>query len=133
MANLYQLPDISGIDWDKWNEESQYDPHAVWCMELVEAMATKGYHIVFLTGRSDFPKSRDITEKWLQSHVDANIKWTLIMRPAGDQAEDAEAKYRIYWDTIEPHFDILFAVDDKLSNIAMWRTLGIPALHCADY
>jgi len=133
MATLYQMPDHSGIDWDKWNEEARFDPHAEWCLELVEAMAERGYYVLFVTGRSAFPVSQKITEDWLAAHVPPSVQWKLIMRPANDLQDDSAIKSQIFWTQIAPFYDVLFAVDDKESNCDMWRLLGITALHCADY
>lgn len=89
-------------------------------------MRASGTHIIFLTGRPD--SYRNQTEEWLEKH-DAKNPY-LLMRKEGDWREDTVIKHEIYQKNIEPHYNILFAVDDKKSVIDMWRAIGLTALHC---
>ena len=133
MVELYKKTDLSGIDWDRWNEESRHDGYTEWCMNIVKAMSAQGYYILFLTGRSDSPFSKLITKEWLKKHIPEGIKYSLIMRPADDERDDHIAKKEILSDDILSNYDVLFAIDDKESNCDMFRSLGITALLCTKY
>lgn len=133
LAVLYSQTDYSKIDWDKWNEESRFDPHAIWCLELVSAMSKHGYHILFVTGRSGTPITEAITREWLSHHVPGHIDWSIIFRPPNDHRNDNDIKYDLYLNQIEPIYEVLFAVDDRKINAEMWRSLGITALQCAEF
>ena len=55
------------------------------------------------------------------------------MRDAEDRRPDYVIKEEIYNRDIAPNYRVSFAVDDKHAVVGMWRKLGVPALHCADY
>lgn len=123
------------IAWDSWIEATRYSHANHWCMEICKKFYDDGYKLLFLTARTNNPLNRDITEQWLTNNLlQNNIKdWELIMRDENDTRMDSEAKLSKYLSEIAPHYNVLFAIDDKKSNIDLWRHLGIAALHCADY
>ena len=54
----------------------------------------------------------------------------LYMRPAKDVRGDNEVKKEIFQNSIKDKFDILFVVDDRLSVVKMWRSIGLVCLQC---
>lgn len=134
---LLYLPMPEGVDpithWEPFFEESLFDLPNGWCMEILNAMAKKDFKIVFLTGRSATDRTVVSTKKWLDLNVDNSIKYELFMRPVGDERKDHLVKEEIVTTKIIPDYDILFAVDDKRSNVDMFEALGIKCLHCANY
>jgi hypothetical protein len=66
-------------------------------------------------------------------HVPPTVDWSLIFRPANDFRPDNEIKHDLFYNQIEPIYDVLFAVDDRKCNVEMWRSLGITALQCAEF
>jgi hypothetical protein len=123
----YFLPDP---DWD--NVDSSTLPVNEWCKTLVESIHDKGVHIIFLTGRKNTIEA--MTRIWLDTNLSGIVDdYDLIMRPKEETRSDTEYKMDVFIRDILPVYDILFAIDDKRSVIDMWRNLGIPALHCADF
>jgi len=123
------------IAWDSWIEATRYSSANDWCMEICKKFYDDGYKLLFLTARTNNSLNRDITEQWLTNNLlQNNIKdWELVMRDENDTRMDSEAKLSKYLSEIAPRYNVLFAIDDKKSNIDLWRHLGIAALHCADY
>ena len=92
-------------------------------LEMVSAFAsTMGAEIICVSGRED--KCREYTEDWLLSyHVD-NIE--LHMRKAGDDRCDTIVKEEIFWEHIEPYYNVIAAFDDRPRVIRKWKDIGIP-------
>lgn len=139
VANQHRPPalyanDNGVIDWDAWTAGCVDDPVAEWCLDLVNAMSHAGYHILFLTRRGERPDCREITEHWLNGHLSPDVDYTLIMGPwIDDGRPDSVVKLEKYYNEIAPYYSVAFAVDDKKENVQLFRSLGIPGLHCADY
>ena len=121
------------VDWEAWAESTAYSPRHEWCSEIVHAFAERGYKIIFLTARSGTERHREITEKWLANHGFGHLQHELIMREEGDRRPDVVIKEEIYREKIMPYYHVEFALDDKGTICNMWRNVGVPALHCADY
>ncbi len=128
-AHRQHLYDKQHKDWKLINEESKYDTVNNWCLEIVNLFSLNGYKIIFLTGRS--AHSWDVTEDWLNRNVGPGVDWKLMMRPKSDKREDSTVKAEIFARDIAPFFDVLFAVDDRLPVVNMWRDIGVPCLDCA--
>ncbi len=131
------LPMPEGADpikhWEPFFEESLFDLPNDWCMEILSAMSSKEYRVIFLTGRSATDRTIASTQKWLDINVHKSVKYDLFMRPVNDERRDNEVKEEIISSSIIPYYDVLFAIDDKRSNVDMFEKLGIKCLHCADY
>lgn len=82
------------------------------------------HEIVFVSGREDSCKSDTI--QWLESHKIPFDK--LIMRKTGDMRNDAIIKEEIYWDDIEPNYNVVCVFDDRDRVVQMWRNLGLKCL-----
>lgn len=115
-------------DWDEINAMCKYDKPNLWCKELVRSMSEAGYQIIFLTARNS--KARDITESWLNDNLDSLHNSVLMMRPENDFRADYIIKEMIYRKEIEPHYEVLFCVEDKQSVTDMWRKIGVVCLQC---
>lgn len=114
-------------DWHQFNQLLVHDELNHWCFELIEAMRTAGYKIIFITGRGE--GNRDLTEAWLKKHqVDFDL---LYMRGILDQREDADVKEDIYNENVKDKFEVLFVVDDRKSVVDRWRELNLICLQCA--
>jgi hypothetical protein len=55
------------------------------------------------------------------------------MRGATDRRPDTEIKREIYRKQIQPHYDVVLAIDDRKRVVKMWREEGILALRCSDW
>lgn len=119
-------------DWDAFFNEAYRDPPVEWCQDLVRAMQAIGYINLFVTGRAE----REISAEWICRHAQMtrrSVDEVLFTRDKGDFRKDHEIKEEIYRKLIEPHYRVVFAVDDKRSIVDLWRRLGVPALHCSDW
>lgn len=136
-ANLQQRKDNLTNPQKRWDEFFQktmeYDLPNLWCIEMVNAFNKQGYKILFLTGRMATETTATQTKRWLNMYVSPDVDYSLIMRPEKDYRKNEDVKLDIMLHTIMPMYDVLLAVDDKQNNIDMFRNLGIPALHCAEF
>jgi FMN phosphatase YigB (HAD superfamily) len=113
-------------DWKSFNDGMVNDDLNVWCAKLIEAMNGNGFKTIFVTGRDE--NYRTHTEDWLSKH---QINYHhLHMRPVMDYRGDDEIKKEIYDNDIKDKFDVLFVVDDRLSVVKMWRSIGLVCLQC---
>jgi len=127
-----QYTDVGGsVDWKAWMNSNQYAPVNEWCREIVNAAIAMGTQIIFLTARTGDAQGWEVTDMWLKNNGFTNYK--LFMRKEGDYRPDYAIKQEIYNTEIMAYYDVQFAIDDKKRIIDMWRSLDIPALHCADY
>lgn len=92
---------------------------------LVAGLSVLGaVSIVALSGRD--AAYREVTEKWWREcglHFDA-----FYMRPEGDTRMDAIVKYELFKERVEPHYNVLAAIDDRPQVIRMWRTIGLDVI-----
>ncbi|MDD4975138.1 MAG: HAD family acid phosphatase [Bacteriovorax sp.] len=117
----------SNKDWKSFNELMVDDELNHWCFELMEAMGSRGYKIIFVTGRGE--PWRAATESWLKKHM---VKYEhLYMRGVLDYREDSDVKEEIYLNKIEQNYQVLFVIDDRKSVVDRWRKLELICLQCA--
>lgn len=92
-------------------------------MELVEAYAAStGSEIIVVSGRKDCCK--EYTKEWLEHY---NIEYTsLHMRKDGDDRCDTIIKEEIFWEHIEPYYNVVAAFDDRPRMIRKLKDIGIP-------
>ena len=119
-------------DWKAFYAALVDDPPNQWCRELLIRFRSDRfshfYEIILVSGRSD--DYREVTEAWLDKHKLSYDR--LLMRKFGDFRADYIVKEEIYKAEIEPHCDVLFAVDDRKQVVDMWRRNGIVCLQCAE-
>lgn len=117
---------LSVKNWKEFNDRMIHDPLNVWCYELIAAMKSRGYKIIFVTGRGE--DYRGHTEDWLKRHhVDYDL---LYMRKVNDFREDDDVKEEIYRQKIESLYQVLFVVDDRKSVVKRWREMDLICLQC---
>lgn len=97
-----------------------------WCLELIKAMYNSEYKIIFVTGRNY--STRIATENTILSLYSHHA--ALFMRKDSDYREDSVIKKKIYYEHIEPYYDVIFCVDDRKCVTEMWRSLGLICLQC---
>lgn len=118
-------------EWDAFNMKSKDAPANRWCLEIIKSMG-ENVEIIFLTARHGSAPIYAMTAQWLYTHLPYK-QHKLFMRDKKDSRPDYIFKEDIYLKMIEPHYDVIFAVDDKRVICDMWRKLGVTALHCEDY
>ena len=114
-------------DWKSFFSGILNDELNLWCRELMDAMRSKGYDILIVTGRPADHKENSIA--WMKRH---RVRFNeYYCRDAQDFRPDSDVKREIYHNEIEPHYDILFVVDDRFKVVQTWRELGLTCLDCA--
>lgn len=113
-------------------------------VEVVRALWRDGYHIVFVSGRSE--GCRDATLAWLYKylpvialHVEGHqrpqgrmVKSALHMRAVGDVRRDSVVKAELFDQHIREHYDVIAVLDDRRQVVEMWRALGLAVFQVAD-
>lgn len=139
-ARVDELPDAIICDLDGTlallNGRNPYD--ASLCEEdlvnnpiadIVNRYYSSGdYTVILVSGRSE--EHRPQTERWLTQQA---IQYDfLYMRASGDNRKDSLVKHEIYQQHIEGQYNINFVLDDRMSVVALWRSLGLTVLQVAD-
>ena len=78
--------------------------------------------IIFMSGRPD--SCREDTIKWLQTYFD-DVEY-LYMRTTGDFRSDRIIKEELFWEYLEPNWNIVAAFDDRPRVVRLQKDLGIP-------
>jgi len=101
--------------------------------DIIDSFLVRGFHIVFVSGRSD--KYRQQTEKWLQDklHIMPQVKtnafacgYHLYMRKDGDQRRDSIVKREIFDNHIRGKFNVTMVIDDRFQVChETWAALGL--------
>ena len=109
-------------DWEGFFGASGRDV-PVWSMlGLVSLYWRAGRGVVLITGRPE--RYRVVTEDWL---VRYRVRWSeLLMRGDGDRRPDHVVKRDMVRGM--DRGKVLFALDDRVGNVRMYREMGIDAL-----
>ena len=116
-------------DWPSFYKHLVHDEPNSWCVDLVRRMADDETVVIYMSGRPAV--YRTLTEDWLSKH-DCDYHAELIMRGIGDYRKDCIVKEELYRKHVEPHYDVLFCVDDRRQVVDMWRSIGLTCLQCAE-
>jgi hypothetical protein len=85
------------------------------------------YEVLITSGREE--KYQQVTSEWL---VRNGVSFSrLIMRPTGDNRQDAIVKKELYEKHIKDKYNILFVLDDRNRVVDMWREQGLKCLQVA--
>lgn len=116
-------------DWKSFSRDENIiqDKLNLWCATIINKFKDS-HKILLVTGRME--SSRKITIEWLNKF---DIKYDLLLtRKDNDFRKDSVIKEELYKNFIEPHFDVLFCLDDRKQVVDTWRSLGLICLQCAD-
>ena len=113
-------------DWKGFHSEEKLkiDAPILDTIKVINQLAAHN-RILFVTGR---PVSRYLaTERWLREHL--NFEWiedaVLLMRLERDHRPDYDMKRTLYYEMIEPNYDILCVFEDRDQVVNMWREEGL--------
>lgn len=98
-------------------------------IDVVRAMATAGYGVVFLSGRT--AGCRAATETWLRTHVLPDFDG-LFMRHVGDFRKDSIVKAELFDAHVRDSYDVTCVLDDRKQVVDMWRAMGLTVLQVAE-
>lgn len=82
------------------------------------------FDIICLSGRED--SCYHATKDWLEENGILHQK--LLMRKTGDSRKDSIIKEEIFWNDIEPNYNVIAVLDDRDQVVKMWRSLGLKCL-----
>lgn len=89
----------------------------------------KTHNLVFLSGRDSI--CRQETIDWIAEHFNLPKDGVEIyMRAEGDMRKDTVIKEELFWEHIEPTYNVIGAFDDRPVIVRLWHTLGIPNVIC---
>lgn len=94
--------------------------------DVIDMADKDGVYILILSGREGSTENADATMQWLAKHgvgYDA-----LIMRKEGDKRRDDIIKMELFNEHVRDHYNVLFAVDDRLRVVDAYRARGISVL-----
>lgn len=106
----------SPFDYDKASEDT-FDPR----MKSLLNGLSQCYKIIFFSGRSE--DSRNVTQKWLEDNGFGEHQ--LYMRKPNDFRSDDIVKKEMYFEYIQPKYNVACVFDDRDKVVKMWRDLGI--------
>ena len=69
-----------------------------------------------------------LSEEWLAKN---NIHYDQLILSSYPHLSDPEYKLKMYKELIEPFYEVIFAVDDRDTVVAMWRENGITCFDIA--
>lgn len=120
--------DRNPYDTSRYHEDQPNTP----VIEAVRRERDAGLEIVFCSGRS--AAFFDITAKWILDNVfpERETGFSLHMRKVGDVRNDAIVKNELFDEHIRDRYDVRRIYDDRDRVVAMWRSLGLTVLQCAD-
>ena len=121
-GTLAVLGGRSPYDWDRVGEDAPNVP----VITVVRSLAADS-RIAFVTGRDE--ACRSDTEHWIRLHV--GIPGNLYMRASGDARPDFVVKEELFHRCISDKFDVWLVLDDRVSSVAMWRSLGLTCFQVA--
>lgn len=114
-------------------------------VSCVLAMAWKGYHIIFMSGREakdELPTRRFIEqhcqeEKSWSCHVSvedgklAPVDYDLFMRATGDTRKDNIVKRELFDAHVRDKWNVVFTLDDRDQVVKLWRDMGLTCMQVA--
>lgn len=117
-GTLAHMTNRGPFDWHKVGNDQLNIVVAGIVNAIVDSQEVK---ILLMSGRDE--SCREETKEWLDYH---NILYNeLHMRKEGDFRKDNIIKEELYRSRIEPVYNVLFVIDDRLQVLDMWNKLGI--------
>ncbi|QIG58280.1 polynucleotide kinase [Gordonia phage Skog] len=117
------VPEGVEKDFDSFHRESVHCPPHQQTLDYIRNAIEDGHDIIFVSARKE--KWRTPTELFIGKHM-TGLQWFgPFMRANSDARKDIEVKRDIHAH-LSTWWDIVGAIDDNPSIIALWEDLGIP-------
>lgn len=134
VAHTAPSEDRSDRAWGAYNASLPFDAPVPTVAGLFRSVRP-GVARIITSGRAegDWPgdrRRRFQMNDWLHKHE--LVPDVLLMRSGGDKRRDSIVKTEMYEEHIEPHYDVIFVVDDRPQVVEAWGELGLPVLHVHD-
>lgn len=110
----------SPYDWMKVDQDDLH-PHVAGIVRMYEATDNT---IILLSGRDEI--CSELTVDWLERNEVPFNK--LYMRPKGSMEKDTIVKRKMFEDFIRGKYYVDFVLDDRMSVLRMWKSLGLNVL-----
>ncbi len=124
-----KIHDRSPFDWSNVGRDLPNTP----VLNVVRAMRTAGYAVVFLSGRDS--AARTETVSWLHQHLgwSEGPDYALFMRARNDMRKDSIIKRELFDAHIRGRYFVELVLDDRDQVVSLWRRdLGLTCLQ-VDY
>lgn len=95
--------------------------------EILRALKSQGYGIIFLSGRQD--SCRETTQLWLENYGLWFEGTEMFMRAAKDQRPDYIIKEELLREQIAPKYNLIGMFDDRLQVTREYYRLGVFTLN----
>jgi predicted kinase len=112
------------FDYTKCNGDLPNKP----VIEVVRAMSSCGYSIIYMSGRED--SCMEMTRQWLRDN-NCPSPTGLFMRKSGDYRKDALVKGELLEQHVRGRFNVLFCLDDRQQVVDFYRSLGLTVFQVA--
>lgn len=124
-----KIHDRSPFDWSNVGRDKPNTP----VLNVVQAMRSAGYAVVFLSGRDS--AARTETVRWLDKHLGwaEGPDYVLFMRARNDMRKDSIIKRELFDAHIRGRYFVELVLDDRDQVVSLWRRgLGLTCLQ-VDY
>ena len=131
-AAIFDIDGTVALRGDRdWYDESKVhtDRPNVAVVDAVRHYSFLGYKIIFCSGRKDDCYGR--TYEWLKKNVTTFFE-SLVMRPSGDNRQDAVVKDELFEKYIAPNYNVKVVFDDRNQVVEMWRAKGLTCFQVAE-
>jgi hypothetical protein len=126
----YVMPPFDMMKWFNRNRNPEVNPFgkAMWVSAVISGLIP-----LFVTGRSDIEDVWENTEDWLKNNGLWMPQSVLCLREKGDgDVPDAVVKEKLWRNRLMDDYDVVAAIDDKLSIVKMWTNVGIQGILIAN-
>jgi hypothetical protein len=132
-GTLAQMVTRGPYDTTRYLEDELHEFVAMLVHMYIKTYAELGIDLKVIVTTGRYEGHRSVTEEWLSRQ--GVIYDRLLMRHGahvndkeGDHRNDALVKRELFERHIDPHFNVVVALDDRNRVVEMWRHLGIPTL-----
>lgn len=129
--------DRADASWRQYNLALPFDaavPAVVEGLQFLRLMFP-GLVFIMTSGRAEGDHPGDRRRRFQVKDWIAKVSLpidVLFMRGGGDQRKDSIVKLEILDRDIAPHYNVLFAIDDRPQVVEAWESRGIPVVRVTD-
>lgn len=131
-GTVSHMGDRRPFEWDRVSEDT---PDDLLITLIGMYLRSPDHRVVFLSGRDGV--CREDTLTWIETHI-PNAQFTpdgnaeLFMRAPNDTRKDTIVKQEMFFDHIEPRYNVVAVFDDRPSVVRMWHDIGLKVWACGD-
>lgn len=129
-GTVAKMNDRSPFEWDRvWEDECNWH-----VCKIVQALAKYDRElapkIIFFSGRDGV--CYDDTKDWIERFF-PDMEFELYMRKAGDMRRDSIVKAEMFFEHIEPNYNVMCVFDDRKQVVRMWTDIGLDVINVGDH